>query len=81
MTSSLRPGGADSASMSVIQPYLYSCVASSSRLSVLELIESEELRNTKGAAGLVRSAEDRFDGEFIHATFEATYKELIADYV
>ncbi len=49
--------------------------------AVLDLIESADLRKIKGAAGLTRSTEDRFDSEAVHAAFEATYKELIADYV
>jgi len=45
--------------------------------SVLDLIESESVRKSKGQAALKRSTEDRFDCEAVHAKFEETYKELV----
>lgn len=45
--------------------------------AVLTMIKSPEQRKTKGQAALDRSAEDRFDGEAVHAKFEEAYLELL----
>jgi glycosyltransferase involved in cell wall biosynthesis len=42
------------------------------------LIEDQVLRQGKGRAALARSAESRFDGGAVHASFEATYRALVA---
>lgn len=46
--------------------------------AVLEFVESQALRKSKGAAALERSQDDRFNGEVVHARFEAAYEELIS---
>lgn len=45
--------------------------------AILELIETPDLRASKGQAALARSAEDRFDPDAVHASFAATYAEMI----
>ncbi|MCR9193143.1 MAG: glycosyltransferase family 4 protein [Hyphomonas sp.] len=45
--------------------------------AVLSLLQSKTLRERKSAGALERSREDRFDVEFVHSEFEATYRDIV----
>lgn len=47
--------------------------------AVIAHLEAETLRTQKSEAALSRSLEDRFDVEYVHEQFEATYRAIVAD--